>query len=146
MTELIQWYDFTPATRGGKYQQGERQLMVSHSRKEGKKAGYWRVVIGKQITEEILAFAGSQFNIRFGKNKYTGENFLAVFKGEPVVNYSLKEYERSGRICFTCKDMFEKFCEMMGINHTTPKRNYYELSENLAVRNDVLTYKINLTF
>ena len=147
MTNLIQWFDFLPTKRGGKNnQQGERQLMISHSRKEDKKSGYWRVVIGKQVAEEILAFAGDQFNVRFGKNIYTGELFMAVFKGVPVVNYSPKEYERSARLCFTCKDMYEKFCEMVGISKNTPQRIYYELSENLAVKNDVLTYKINLPF
>lgn len=146
MTDLIEWFDYKPTKRGVFNRQGERQLMIAHTRKGGKKSGYWRVVIGTQIAEEILAFADNQFNVRFGKNRYTGEMFMAVFKGVPVVNYSPKEYERSRRLCFTCKDMYEKICDMAGIANDKPQRIYYELSKNLAVKNDVLTYKINLTF
>lgn len=43
MENVIKWYDYEPQQRGGQAKQGARQIMVSHSHREDRKNGYWRV-------------------------------------------------------------------------------------------------------
>lgn len=143
--DVIEFFNFSPIQRGGHARQGERQLMLSHTRRDGK-SGYWRVVIGKAVAEEILDFAGFKFNLRFGRNKFTNEWFLVVEKGIPALQFSEKEFDRTQRMCFTSKPMYEALCRMLGIEAKNPKRIYYELSKNCSNTPEALTYKISLTF
>lgn len=142
MENVIKWYDYEPNQRGGQVKQGARQIMVSHTQRGDSNNGYWRVVLGTAISAEILEWAGENYNIRFGKNELTGECFVVVFKGSPLVTASDKEFGRSSRLSFTCKAMYEKFCEMMRLNSKKPNRFYFNLSENCANTTDTLTYKI----
>lgn len=144
--DLIEYFDFTPNQRGGNAKQGERQLLLSYTRKDETKTGYWRVIIGTAVAQEILDFAGTNFNIRFGRNKFTNEWFMVVQKGIPTITYSDKEYERTQRFCYTCKPMYEALCNMLNLDPKKTKRVYYELSENCSNTSEVLTYKIYLKF